>query len=200
MPGLGATDPADLEAQARAELGFSRRLEQPRRISPYPGFGGSGGYPVWYREQQLQRFNAGEAIDISRRSIYRWADCLGPFRQTGNRERTTIVGVDLLSLVTYITEWPDATLDKMVVFIYNEGGGLYSRQAISNCLRELDITKKRASTEGYQMQQPDVQFPVWGFWNCPPPLAFFMCHKGGSLTWMSLGLRLRDATARGDGP
>jgi hypothetical protein len=25
MPGLGATDPADLEAQARAELGFSRR-------------------------------------------------------------------------------------------------------------------------------------------------------------------------------
>jgi len=63
MPGLGATDPADLEAQARAELGFSRRLEQPRRISPYPGFGGCGGYPVWYREQQLQRFNAGEAIE-----------------------------------------------------------------------------------------------------------------------------------------
>ena len=122
MPGLGATDPADLEAQARAELGFSRRLEQPRRISPYPGFGGSGGYPVWYREQQLQRFNAGEAIDVSRRSIYRWADHLGPFRQTGNRERTTIVGVDLLSLVTYITAWPDATLDEMAVFIYNKGG------------------------------------------------------------------------------
>ena len=46
MPGLGVTDPADLEAQAHAELGISRRLEQPRRISPYPGFGGSGGYPV----------------------------------------------------------------------------------------------------------------------------------------------------------
>ena len=78
---------------------------------------------MWYREQQLQRFNAGEAIDISRRSIYRWADRLGPFRQTGNRERTTIVGVDLLSLVTYITAWPDATLDGMAVFIYNKGGG-----------------------------------------------------------------------------
>jgi hypothetical protein len=122
MPGLGATDPTDQEAQARAELGFSPRLKQPRRISPYPGFGGSGGYPVWYREQQLQRFNAGEAIDVSRRSIYQWADCLEPLRQTGNRERTTIVGVDLLSLITYITVWPDATLDKMVVFIFNEGG------------------------------------------------------------------------------
>jgi hypothetical protein len=28
-----------------------------------PGFGGRGGYPVWYREQQLQRFNAGEAVE-----------------------------------------------------------------------------------------------------------------------------------------
>jgi hypothetical protein len=32
MPDLGATDPADLEAKARAELGFSRQLEQPRRV------------------------------------------------------------------------------------------------------------------------------------------------------------------------
>ena len=69
MPGLGATDPADLEAQARAELGFSRWLEQPRRISLYPGIGGSGGYAVWYREQQLQRFVAGEAIGVSIASI-----------------------------------------------------------------------------------------------------------------------------------
>jgi hypothetical protein len=65
-----ATDPADLEAQARAELGFSRRLEQPRRISLYPGLGGSGGYAVWYCEQQLQRFNASKGIDISLASIY----------------------------------------------------------------------------------------------------------------------------------
>ena len=77
---------------------------------------------MWYRDQQLQRLNAGEAIDVSRQSIYRWADRLEPFRQSGNRERTTIVGVDLLSLVTYITAWPDATLDEMAVFIYNEGG------------------------------------------------------------------------------
>ncbi len=52
MPDLGATDPADLEAKARVDLGFSRQLEQPRRVAPQP-FLGSTGYPVWYREQQL---------------------------------------------------------------------------------------------------------------------------------------------------
>jgi hypothetical protein len=63
-------DPTNLEAQACAELGFSRRLEQPQRISPYPGFGGGGSYDVWYLKQQLQRFNASKAIDVSLASIY----------------------------------------------------------------------------------------------------------------------------------
>ena len=54
MPALGATDPADLEAKARAELGFSRQLEKPRRVAPHPFLGGTG-YPVWYREQQLDK-------------------------------------------------------------------------------------------------------------------------------------------------
>ena len=72
-------------------------------------------------------------------------------------------GVDLLNLVTYITTWPDATLDEMAAFIYNEGGDLYSRQAISNRLQDLDVTWKKASTEGYQTQRPDVEFRVWGF-------------------------------------
>ena len=77
MPGLGATDCANLESQARAELGFSRWLVQPQRISWYPGFGGSGGYPVWYCEQQLQRFNAREAIDCWRRNTSRLPLCAG---------------------------------------------------------------------------------------------------------------------------
>ena len=65
MPALGATDPADMEAKARAELGFSRQLEQPRRVAPHPFLGGTG-YTVWYREQQLEKWNAGEATDVGR--------------------------------------------------------------------------------------------------------------------------------------
>jgi hypothetical protein len=39
MPGPGATDTADVMAQARAELGLTRQLEQPRRVSPPPSSG-----------------------------------------------------------------------------------------------------------------------------------------------------------------
>ena len=118
MPAIGATDPADLAARARAELGFLRLLKQPQRFTPSPRFGG-GGYPVWYRNQQLQRFNAEEGIDVSLSWIYKWNLHPEPFRQTGNGPRTSIVGADLLNLVTYLTTWPDATIYEMAAFIYN---------------------------------------------------------------------------------
>jgi hypothetical protein len=113
MPALGATDPADLEARARAELGFSRQLKQPRQVAPHPFLGGSSGYPVWQCEEQLERWDAGEVTDVSERFLFRWSRRLEPYHQTGNRERSQIIGTKLLDLVTYITAWLDATLDKM---------------------------------------------------------------------------------------
>jgi hypothetical protein len=120
MPALGATDPSDLEARARAEQGFSRQLEQPRRVAPHPSLGGSSGYPVWHCEEQLERWDAGEVTDVSERSLFRWSRRLEPYCQTGNRERSHIIGTELLDLVTYITTWPDATLDKMA---HRQSGG-----------------------------------------------------------------------------
>jgi hypothetical protein len=72
---------------------------------------------------QLERFNSGEEISVFQISIYRWAARLEPHCQTGNRAWSQIIGVDLLNLVIYITAWPDATLDEMAAFIFNEGGG-----------------------------------------------------------------------------
>jgi hypothetical protein len=123
MPALGATDPTDLEAKACAELGFTRQLEQPRQVAPHPSLGGSSGYPVWHREEQLETWNAGEETDVSKRSLFRWSGRLEPYRQTGNRERSQIIGTELLNLVTYITAWPDATLDEIAAFILNKEGG-----------------------------------------------------------------------------
>ena len=83
MPAIGGTDPADLVARARAELGFSQLLVQPRRVAPPPRFGSSSGYPVWYCAIQLEKFHVGEEIQVSLLSIYRWDVRPGPYRQTG---------------------------------------------------------------------------------------------------------------------
>jgi hypothetical protein len=70
------------------------------------------------------------------------------------------VGADLINLVTFLKAWPEAHLDVIAIFIYNKGGPLYPITVISKCLDKLKITKKRASTEAYQVQREDVQFRV----------------------------------------
>ncbi len=73
---MSAVDPADLQAHARAQLGLSRELEQARRVKPHPSHGGSGGYDVWFREEQLARAQAGEDVDVSVSSLRRWGERL----------------------------------------------------------------------------------------------------------------------------
>jgi arginine repressor len=99
-------------------------------------------------------------INVSRASISRWLVRIHPYRQVGNKERSQIVGIDLLQLVNFIIAYPDATIDEMIVFMYNQGGELYSQKVVSQRLKELDITKKKASIEAYQAQRQHVQFRV----------------------------------------
>ncbi len=79
---------------------------------------------MWYREEQLIRLHAREAVEVSCASFVQWNLRPVPSRQTGNRPRTAIVGVNLINLATFITAWPDVITDEMTVFIYNEGQSL----------------------------------------------------------------------------
>jgi hypothetical protein len=173
MPALGAVDSADLRAQACTELGLLRELAQPQRVKPHPHKGGFSSYPVLSREEQLEKWNTGEESAASEASLYRWSDHLIPHHCTGNRARTQIVGSDLINLVILLFAHPDATIDEMAAHIYNEGGELYSSQQISKRLKGLDITKKIASVEAYQVQAEAVQHRVFCFWNQAPPLGIF---------------------------
>ena len=163
-------DAADFVAQARREAGLSRQLQVVRRESPHPSRGGSTGFEEWYRDEQLDRRANGEECDASRSSVYRWGLRRERFRRTGNRERNSVVGIDMLNLVCFVIAHPDATLDEIAVHLYNEGGDLYSIQVLSKRLKELRITKKKASTEAYQALTPANRFRAFTFWNCPPPL------------------------------
>jgi len=108
-------------------------------------------------------------IDVSRRSIYQWAEIDGAVlsdRQQGEDDDHWGWSPEPSCYLHHDMARCHPRRDGGIHL--QQGGGLYSHQAISKRLGMLDITKKRASTEGYQTQQPDVQFRVWGFWNCPP--------------------------------
>jgi hypothetical protein len=42
----------------------------------HPIGGGFSGYPVWSREEQFKKWNAGEETDSSHAFFYRWSDHL----------------------------------------------------------------------------------------------------------------------------
>ena len=73
---------------------------------------------------------AGKAVDVSESSLRRCRERLHPHRQTGNKAREQVVGVDMINLVTFLRAWLEATLDEMAVFLYNEGGPLYSKKRL----------------------------------------------------------------------
>ena len=62
-------DPADERARLRRNYQLTREVEQDRQLLPHPSVGGSRGYPVWFREQEIQRYQNGEEIIASRKSI-----------------------------------------------------------------------------------------------------------------------------------
>ncbi len=64
-----------------------------------------------------------------------------PFRQSGDGLWASIVEVDLLNLVTYITTWTDATLDDMAAFMYKRGVNTPTRQS-PNALRSWTSQRK----------------------------------------------------------
>ena len=66
--------------------------------------------------------------------------------------RTTRVWLEPISFFWFFffTIHPTANQDKCAAFIFNEGGGLYSRQTISKRMNEFGFLKKIGSIEAYQ--------------------------------------------------
>jgi hypothetical protein len=90
---------------------------------------------------------------------------------TGNKQFNTIVGTDqLLLAITALAVYPDSEADEIAAFIYNNGGDLYSRQAIATRMKELRITRKVSSTEAYQAFTPNAILRCDLFWSRAPPL------------------------------
>ena len=86
----------------------------------------------------------------------------------GNRACTQLGGIDMIHLVGFLIGTPAATIEEMAIHVYNSGGELHSKSTIlKQQLKEIEITKKKASVEAYQSMREDVQFCLKCFCDCP---------------------------------
>jgi hypothetical protein len=163
------TDSTDIEAQVYRETGLARKLKTPRQYEqPHLSKGGSVGYQLWYRREQLEQAAEGLPVQVARSTIERWKKQLVPFRSTGNHDRTVIVGHHMTLLATFLIAYPDAIADEIAAFLYNRTGRMYTNESIYKRMKDLKITKKKASIDAYQRASERVQYRVWAFFNLPP--------------------------------
>jgi transposase len=168
---------ANQRAKARSEGGLTRELAVARdNHAPNPARGGTGGYPLYLRIQILERAEvvgireAAEHFNVAVSSLYRWIRRIHPYRMTGGKEREGLVGRDLLLLSIGLTIYPDFKADELASFIVENGGEMYSRQMISQRMKDIGMSIKVASTEAYQAFTPINMRKCLYFWTLPPPL------------------------------
>jgi hypothetical protein len=159
-------------------VGMSQELEVPRdSYVPHPGDGGSRGYPLWYRQVCVDvcranswTYGAAVLADVEpcQNTLKSWCkEHLVPFEMRGGPEHSSLVGVDLLLMCLYLTAYPAASLDEVVIHIINNGGGVYDHQMISRRMAEIELSKKQGSTEAYQAFMPQNIQRLRRFWTMP---------------------------------
>jgi len=178
MGHLNDYDPANTRAKARSRLGLARETRMFRTSHyPNPARGGTHGYPLWLRTKALNLIEThGSVRDAARisgcsaSSLRRWQYRILPYRMSGNRPREQLTGADQLLLSICLFIYPAASLDQITIFIYGNGGDIYTRPQISDRCRELDLTRKRVSKESYDAFSPASQRALRWFKTLPPPL------------------------------
>jgi hypothetical protein len=163
-------DPEDERARLRSAQGITRELQVLRKELPDPSRGGCRGYPVWLRRQMIAQAANGEPTAAHASSLRRWEMDIHAKRMTGNKQKETVIGFDQFLLAFYLQVCPDCHADEAAAFIYNNGGGIYSRQDLSCRLKEMDITRKKASTEACQAFLPQNVLRAELFFSEPLPL------------------------------
>ena len=64
--------PEDIQANTRHDASQTRLLQAPKtRERRHPKFGGSEGYEAWQREDEIVKYQNGDQLAVSLRSVYR---------------------------------------------------------------------------------------------------------------------------------
>lgn len=143
----------------------------PREAVSRPSNGGSLGYSVAHRIETLHLHAIGVNHTASKASVYRWKHRLIPLLSTGNKATRKLSGIHRFLLLRYRSIFPRCNADEMRRFLYEASvpNVLFSRSDIYNAEKELNITRKRASTTAAQASLPHNLIRRRLFWTMPPP-------------------------------
>jgi transposase len=162
-------------SQRRAVEGLTAETQVPKDVFEADPSHGGIGYPLWYRLHCLDRVAAiglDETVQEqkpSRKTLTNWMARVHPYERKGGHQRQ-LVGQDQLLMVIYLTAYPDAELEELAAYIVNNGGELHSTSTICRRLKELKLTRKKASIEAYQAFHPRNILRRDQFFGLPPPL------------------------------
>ena len=178
MGHLNDHDPANTRAATRSKLGLGREIQIFRTGHyPNPARGGIRGYPLWLRTKAINKLvtdgsyiQAARTAGCSTSSVRRWERRILPYRMSGGRQREQLTGADQLLLSICVFIYPAASNDEIALFIYTNGGDIYTNPQITERCIELDLTRKRTSKESYDAFSPaSIQSYNW-YTTLPPPL------------------------------
>lgn len=119
-----------------------------------PSRGGTEGYPLSHRLLLIDLYQSGLPFpEKNRRSIQRWIKFgSDPKKKTGNKGSTSMLGEHLFFLALFKRIYPQATNPQCAVFIacYSDDSRVFTNTEITQGLRKLNMTRKKASTTAYQ--------------------------------------------------
>ena len=168
----------DQDHKERSLSGLSRVLKSDRPVLPsHPSRGGSRGYDLNMRNLVLDDVlvssvdEAAEKHGVSTRTIRRWLHRVMPYRQTGNKDRENLTGLDQFLLCLAVHIYPRGSSDEYAAFIYRRGGTkVYSRAAISKRCSELKLKRKKCSLQAYKAFTPRNRMLFRLFFDEPLPM------------------------------
>ena len=84
-------------------------------------------------------------------TIRNWEGRVDPLSMSGNDSREALTGTNQLFISIRLIIYPNATTDQICAVVHTSSGGIYSRSQITNQCNDLEISRKRASKEAYDI-------------------------------------------------
>ena len=164
---------------------------------PHPSQGGSRGYPHSERIRMLEMWERDQSSvpKSMLSSIRRWAKRPIPYEMTGGKKSQAMSGHHRFLLSLFKKIYPQARHSQSAVFIalHSHDNRVFTNTEISRALKDMNMTRKRASTTAYQAFTPINFKRHYNFWHKPFPAGISNIRRKDLLDADEMALVISDA-------